>query len=144
MENLKLLLSKVESHVSAKTVIGEPVQVGEVILVPLVNVSFGMGTGLDTSSSEKKKGDSGGGVVGARMCPAAVIVIDAKGTVQLVNLAAKQESTNKLIDMIPGLLPKIAELFGKKGKDASEEDKKEDEILEETTNVTIVVAEEVE
>jgi len=100
-ENMKLLFSKMEDFVSTKTVVGEAVHIGDVILIPLVDVSFGMGTG-GTGSSEK---DAGGGAVGAKMTPAAVVVI-VNGTAQLINVK-NQDSVNKLIDMVPGILSKF-------------------------------------
>jgi len=108
-ESLKMLFSKMEEFVSTKTVVGEPVHIGEVILIPLVDVTFGVGTGIS-------KEDAGGGGAGAKMNPAAVIVI-SKGTVQLVNVK-NQESVSKLIDMVPGILSKLnlGSFFGKKDK----------------------------
>jgi len=123
-ENIKMLFSKMDDYVSTKTVVGEAVTVGEVILVPLVDVSFGMGTVLNESdSSEKNKStDLGGGGVGAKMTPSAVIVI-MNGTVQLVNIK-NQDTTSKLIDMIPGVLSKfnLGSLFEKKEEDSPDVD----------------------
>ena len=106
-ESLRTLFSSMEEHVSTKTVVGDPVKIGDVLLVPLVDVVFGMGTGLSLSSDtdEKKGRDGGGGAMGAKMTPAAVVVI-SNGTVQLVNVK-NQESVNKMIDMIPGILSKL-------------------------------------
>ena len=116
-ENLQSMFSKLENFISSKTVIGDPVQFGDVIIVPLVEVSFGGGSGLSEGKSEK---ETGGGVLGARIVPVAVVVI-VNGTVQLVNVK-NQESVNKLIDMIPGVLSKINfdSLF-KKNKDEADE-----------------------
>jgi len=115
-DNLQELFSRVEQFVNTKTVVGEPVHFGDVILVPLVDVSFGVGTALvaNTEEAEGKKGgrDGGGGALGAKMTPSAVVVI-ANGTVQLVNIK-NQESVNKLLDMVPGVLSK---LFGKKNEE---------------------------
>jgi len=115
-DNLQELFSRVEQFVNTKTVVGEPVHFGDVILIPLVDVSFGVGTALvaNTEESEGKKGgrDGGGGALGAKMTPSAVVVI-ANGTVQLVNIK-NQESVNKLLDMVPGVLSK---LFGKKNEE---------------------------
>ena len=115
-ESIKALFSKMDDYVSTKTVVGEAVHIGDVILVPLVDVSFGMGTGLSGSTDEKKGSDTGGGMLGAKMTPTAVIVI-MNGTVQMVNVK-NQDSFNKVIDMIPGLLSKfdLGSLFGKKDK----------------------------
>ena len=114
--NLQMLFSKMEEFISTKTVVGEPVHIGEVILIPLVDVTFGVGAGVNESTDEKKGKDSGGGGLGAKLSPAAVVVI-VNGTVQLVNVK-NQESVNKMIDMIPGLLSKVnwGSLFGKKKK----------------------------
>jgi uncharacterized spore protein YtfJ len=103
-DKLKTLFSKMEEFVSTKTVVGEPYQFGDVILIPLVDVSFGMGAGLGGFGGEKDN-EAGGGVMGAKLTPAAVVVI-INGTVQLVNVK-NQESVNKLIDMIPGVLSKF-------------------------------------
>ena len=108
-DNLHELFSKLEEYVSTKTVVGEPVHIGDVILIPLVDVSFGMGTAMVANTEEDagKKGgrDGGGGALGAKMTPSAVVVISG-GTVQLVNIK-NQESVNKMLDMIPGILSKL-------------------------------------
>jgi uncharacterized spore protein YtfJ len=90
-----------------------------VILVPLVDVTFGMGSGI-SSKEDKEKRSGGGGGVGAKMTPSAVVVI-VNDTVQLVNVKS-QESVNKLIDMVPGILSKLSlgNLFGKKDKQTEE------------------------
>jgi len=121
-ENLKMLFSKMEDFVSTKTVIGEPVVMGDITLIPLVDVSFGMATGVSATKEkeEEPKGkakDGGAGGMGAKMTPSAVIIIN-NGSVQLVNVK-NQESVNKIIDMIPGILEKfnLGSLFGKKNNE---------------------------
>ena len=121
-ENLKMLFSKMEDFVSTKTVIGEPVVMGDITLIPLVDVSFGMATGVSATKEkeEEPKGkakDGGAGGMGAKMTPSAVIIIN-NGSVQLVNVK-NQESVNKIIDMIPGILEKfnLGSLFSKKNKE---------------------------
>ena len=117
-ENLQELFTKLEEYVSTKTVVGEPVHIGDVILIPMVDVSFGMGTAMVANTEEDagKKGgrDGGGGALGAKMTPSAVVVISG-GTVQLVNIK-NQESVNKMLDMIPGILSKfnLTSMFNKK------------------------------
>ena len=121
-DNINMLFSKMDSYVSTKTVVGEAVNIGDVILVPLVDVSFGMGMGLTDSNEGGKTKDGGGGGVGARMTPSAVVVI-MNGTVQLVNVK-NQDTTSKLIDMIPGVLSKLnlGSLFEKKENDSQDSD----------------------
>lgn len=111
--NLEALFSKMENFITTKTVVGEAVHIGDVILIPLVDVSFGVGAGASSDSSEKNK-DYGGGGLGARITPSAVIVV-INGSVQLVNVKS-QDSVNKLIDMVPGILSKLnlGSIFSKK------------------------------
>ena len=91
-----------EEYISTKTVVGEAVHIGDVILIPLVDVVVGMATGVSAKSSEA---GGGGGGLGAKMSPSAVVVI-VDGTVQLVNVK-NQEGMGKLIDMVPGILSKL-------------------------------------
>ena len=119
-ESLKVLFSKMDEFVSTKTVVGEPIIVGDTIIIPLVDVSFGMATGVTESKEEPLKGkDGGAGGMGAKMTPSAVVVIN-NGNVQLINLK-NQEGSGKLIDMIPGILEKVTAYF-KKDKTEGEEE----------------------
>ena len=114
-DNIQALFSKMENFISTKTVVGEAVHFGDTILVPLIEVSFGAGAGLNDKQPEKSVG---GGALGARITPVAIVVV-VGGTVQLVNVK-NQESVNKLIDMIPGIVSKfnLDSLFSKKEKEA--------------------------
>lgn len=103
-ENLKMLFSKMEDFITTKTVVGEAVHIGDIILVPLVDVTFGMGTGGGGTNA-------GGGGVGAKLTPSSVIVI-VDGTAQLISVK-NQDSVNKLIDMVPGVLSKFGSFFKK-------------------------------
>lgn len=95
------LMTGMDSFLSSKTVVGEPTTIGDTIIIPLVDVTFGVGVGA--SEGDKKKG-SGGGVHG-KMTPSAVLVIK-NGQTKLVNIK-NQDSVTKLIDLIPDLVDKF-------------------------------------
>ena len=121
--NLEVLFNKMENFVSTKTVIGDPITIGKVILVPLIDVSFGVGAGAKQNKSSKAASDTKNGSaagLGAKMSPSAILVIN-DGTVQMVNVN-DQNSINKLIDMIPSITDKIKS-FG--GSDDETEDSAE-------------------
>lgn len=101
--SLDTLFSKMEGFISSKTVIGEPINIGDVIIVPLVDVSVGVGAGA-YAKKEVASENSGGGL-GAKITPSAVLVIQG-GSVQLVDVKSK-DSINKLIDMVPGIISKL-------------------------------------
>ena len=43
--NLDVLFSKAEELISTKTVIGEAITIGEIVLVPIIEVAVGAGAG---------------------------------------------------------------------------------------------------
>ncbi|MBO4904830.1 MAG: GerW family sporulation protein [Lachnospiraceae bacterium] len=96
------LLEGMEGFLSSKTVVGEPVVVKDTILIPFVDVSFGVGAG--TFRGEKK--DNGAGGLSGKMTPTAVLVIQNNST-RVVSI--KDQSTmTKIIDMVPEIMNKIA------------------------------------
>ena len=95
------LLKGMDSVLSTKTVVGEATQIGDTIILPLVDVSFGVGAGA--GSGEKK--NSGGGGMGGKMSPSAVLVI-RDGYTKLVNVK-NQDTMTKILDMVPDLVDKF-------------------------------------
>ena len=95
------LLNGVDSVLSTKTVVGEPINVGDTILVPLVDVSFGLGAGAGTQDKKNK----GSGGVGGKMSPSAVLVIQNE-KIKLVNIK-QQDGLTKVLDMVPDLVDKF-------------------------------------
>ena len=71
------LFKGMDSFVSAKTVVGDAVTVNDTIILPLVDVSFGVGAGA--FAGEKK--NNAGGVMTGKVSPSAVLVIQ-NGTSQ--------------------------------------------------------------
>ena len=113
-ENLKdtmgSLFDGMEGFLTSKTVVGEPIYIKDTIILPLEDVSFGMGAG---AFSVYKKDKSGGGI-GGKMTPSAVLVIK-DGQTKLVNIK-NQETIVKLLDMVPDVIDRFA------GKNESLED----------------------
>ena len=111
--SMDVLFGKMESFVSTKTVVGEPVNINGIIIVPLVDVVFGVGAGGGDSEEKGKSAATAGGM-GAKITPSAVLVI-MNDTVQLVNVK-NQESLGKIIDLVPGILSKfdLSKFFKKK------------------------------
>ena len=51
-ENFETMFNKMENFVSTKTVVGEPLKIGDITLIPIVDVTFGLGAG---SRQRRKK-----------------------------------------------------------------------------------------
>ena len=95
------LMKGMNTVLSTKTVVGEATKIDDTIILPLVDVSFGVGAGA--SAGDKKNG--GGGGFSGKLTPSAVLVIK-NGSTKLVNIK-NQDTMTKLLDMIPDIVDKI-------------------------------------
>jgi len=95
------LMKGMGSFLSSKTVVGEATKIGDTIILPLVDVSFGVGAGAN--SNDKKNGGAGG--MFGKMTPSAVLVIK-NGQTKLVNIK-NQDTITKVLDMIPDIVDKV-------------------------------------
>ena len=107
------LLDGMEGFLSSKTVVGEPVTVGDTILIPFVDVSFGVGAG--TFRGDKK--DNGAGGLTGKMTPTAVLVVQNNST-RVISIK-NQDTVTKIIDLVPEIMNKIT---AKKETTVSDED----------------------
>ena len=105
-ETVASLFKGMDSFLSAKTVVGEAVHVNDTIILPLVDVSFGVGAG---AFAGYKKNNAGGGM-GGKMSPSAVLVIQ-NGATKLVNIK-NQDTVTKILDMVPDVVDRITGKFG--------------------------------
>ncbi|MGN0297715.1 MAG: GerW family sporulation protein [Lachnospiraceae bacterium] len=92
------LLEGLDGFVSSKTVVGEPVVVNDTIVIPLVDVQFGVGVGAYASDTK----DKNAGGVGAKMSPNAVLIIQ-NGMTRLISIK-NQDVVSKVLDMVPDLV----------------------------------------
>jgi len=116
---LKMSVSELEKFLTTKTVVGEPIVIGDVTLVPVQTVSFGYGSGGGEGGDEKSKGVGGGGGAGANLRPIAIVAV--KGTDVQVYTLGKKGIVDNIAEMIPEALSKMKIGKSKKyGKDAKE------------------------
>lgn len=95
------LFKGMDSFITTKTVVGDAITVGDTIILPLVDVMFGVGA---SAKSEDRKNNGGGGM-GGKISPSAVLVIQ-NGTTRLVNIK-NQDSVTKILDMVPDFVNKF-------------------------------------
>ena len=88
--------------VSSKTVVGDAIHIGDTIILPLIDVSFGVGAGAFNGDKKEK----GAGGLGGKMTPCAVLVIQ-NGKTKLVNIK-NQDTMTKILDMIPDAIDKFS------------------------------------
>ena len=98
---VETLFRGMDGIVSSKTVVGDAIHIGDTIILPLVDVSFGMCAGAFNGDNKEK----GGGGIGGKMTPCAVLVIQ-NGKTKLVNIK-NQDTVTKILDMIPDVVDKF-------------------------------------
>lgn len=101
-ETVNSLFKGMDTFISGKTVVGEAIHVGDTIILPLVDVSFGVGAG---AFAGEHKNNGGGGMTG-KLAPCAVLVIQ-NGTTKLVNIK-NQDGLTKVLDMVPDFVDRFA------------------------------------
>lgn len=95
------LFQGMDKFLTTKTVVGEPTTIGDTIILPLVDVSFGVAAGA--FASEQKNNGAGG--LGGKMTASAVLVIK-DGQIRLVNVK-NQDTVTKVLDMVPDLIDRF-------------------------------------
>ncbi len=111
-ETVESLFHGMDSVYHSKTVVGDAIHINGTIILPLVDVSFGIGAG--SFNADKKEKGMGG--IGGKMTPSAVIVIQ-DGKTKLVNIK-NQDTVTKLLDMVPDVIDR----FTSKDEKLSEDD----------------------
>ena len=98
---VEALFQGMDGVVTSKTVVGDAIQVGDTTILPLVDVSFGIGAGSFLADKTNK----GMGGMGGKVTPSAVLVIK-NGTTKLVNIK-NQDTITKILDMVPEMVDKF-------------------------------------
>ncbi len=97
------LFKGMDSFMNTKTVVGDAVKFDDgTIILPLVDVSFGVGAG---AFSKEVTRNNAGGAMGGKITPSAVLVIK-DGTARLVNVK-NQDGITKILDMVPDFVSKF-------------------------------------
>ena len=124
VSTVEALFKGMDQFVTSKTVVGEPVQAGDAIIVPLIDVTCGMAAGAFSEKTKEKQKS-------AKMSPSAVLVIQ-NGVTKVVNIK-NQDAITKAIDMAPDLInrfmggkPAVSEETRAAAQDAAAEYDKRD------------------
>ena len=131
-ETIGSMFKGLDTLIGTKTVVGEPTFVGDTIIVPLVDVNFGIAAGAWARNGSK---NSSAGGMGGKMSPSAVLVIK-DGSAKMVSVKPGDTIT-KIIDMVPDVVDKVASIKNKGAKSPEQTavDTKIEEIAESETRL---------
>ena len=109
--NLETIFENFREMIKVETVVGQAVHIGDAILVPFVDITFGFGTGCGGGQGEVSRRSSGGGCGGggAKMEPTAVLVIkgDRVEMFSIKKGGYQASAFEKLITMAQEIIEKL-------------------------------------
>lgn len=128
IDSVREALNEIKNAADAKTIIGDPINIGNVTLIPVSRISIGVGLGGGAYTS-KGVADAGGGGTGMTISPVAFIVVDGNGEVKLLNvsdaggtgdgkISGTVNEIDKALDSVPGIINKTKGIFSGKKKSA--------------------------
>jgi uncharacterized spore protein YtfJ len=117
-DNVNNIFEKLQNFMKTETVVGEPIQVGELTIVPFIEINFGLGTGGGSGADKEAKGDGGGLGSGGKISVSSVLVINGDH-VEMMPIK-KSSSLDKLIEMVPGIVDKVNLKKGEAEEEAEE------------------------
>ena len=104
-DNVNNIFARLEEFIKTKTVVGEPMKIGEITIVPFIDISFGLGTGGGSGTEQGNQGTGGGAGSGGKVSPTAVLVIKGDN-VELLPIK-KSASLERLIEIVPDIVDKM-------------------------------------
>lgn len=123
-QNIESIFSSLEKFIQTKTVVGEPIVVGDVTLIPIISVMFGCGAGGGNGTDNKgMNGTGNGGGGGAKISPNGIVVIK-NGEVSMLPVKSKN-NLESLVAMVPEIVTKLD--LKKDDKEESKESEEADE-----------------
>lgn len=105
----KKLFEDFKTMITTESVVGQPIYLGDAVIVPFVDVSFGFGSG-QTGPEGKSGGEAGGG----KLTPTAVLILKGE-RVELFSI--KNAASTTAVDKVLNMVPEVISHFRKKKED---------------------------
>ena len=114
-------MQKLRELVDVNTIIGDPITTPDgILIIPISRVAFGFGSGgSDWPTQNPKETFGGGSGGGVSITPIGFLIVSG-GEGKLLQLAAQGNTGDRLINMVPDLVDKVASLFSKEEKKQQE------------------------
>ncbi len=115
IEAIEKMFGNFKALTTTKTVVGEPVVVGDRTIIPLIQAVIGFGGGggegaLKDKLVKKRKGDTQGNFSGIgggmRITPVALLIVDKDG-VSFIRVNKGGTGFDKLVETIPEVIDKF-------------------------------------
>lgn len=120
-ELVKTVLTELRAITKTETVVGDPIKMDNVTIVPVSKVSVGFGAGGGKKDAKNGQGEATGG--GISIEPVAFFVV-REDKVELITVKKEDVGFGKVMELVPQIFEKVKGYKEKKSK-AAEESKDE-------------------
>jgi len=105
---LGVSIDKLREAVDVRTIIGEPIELGDVRVIPVSKVSYGFASGgSDFPSKSNQELFGGGGGAGVTITPVCFLIV-RDGEVSIKHISTSDSSVERVIGLVPDLVDKVA------------------------------------
>lgn len=105
-KKLDSLLNNLGKYLKTEKVLGEPIAIGEITLIPIMSLLFGCATGGESDCDDKYTSSNGScESVGGKISVSAILVI--KNDVVTMLPIKENGNLDSFINMVPDILSKI-------------------------------------
>ena len=120
-EKMSTTMEKIRSMMDANTIIGDPIQTGEVTLIPVSRLSFGFASGgSDFVTKNQNPGAEntfgGGSGASAKMEPVAFLIIKGDSVKLLPVDPPPATTVDRVIEVVPEVVEKVTDFLEKQKK----------------------------
>ncbi|HIS05100.1 MAG TPA: sporulation protein YtfJ [Candidatus Fimenecus stercoravium] len=114
---LEATIEKVKNLVSVSTIIGDPMQIEGMTIIPVSKVTYGFASGgSDFPSKSNQEIFGGGGGAGVTITPVAFLVI-SDGEVTLKHITAFDNAAERVVNLVPEMFDKVTSVVNKAKKE---------------------------
>ncbi len=114
---LETTIEKVKNLVSVSTIIGDPMQIEGMTIIPVSKVTYGFASGgSDFPSKTNQEIFGGGGGAGVTITPVAFLVI-ADGEVTIKHITAFDNAAERVVNLVPEMFDKVTSVVNKAKKE---------------------------
>ena len=127
-EIMETAIEEIRSMVDADTIIGNPIAAGEVTVIPVSKITFGIASGgVDLKNKNNASNFGGGGGSGVTVTPVGFLVVNQDGDVRFLSIGENSgfasgavsdalAAIDGLVDKAPGYVDKLSSIFKKKSE----------------------------
>ena len=112
-ELLGVSMDKIKEMVDVNTVVGDPITIGDMTIIPVSRMSYGFAAGgSDLPTKQQREVFGGGSGAGVNVTPVAFLVIQ-NGELKMLPVNSNPDTIDRAVSMVPDMVDKVVGLFKK-------------------------------